>query len=125
MQQVAARKIIVSPSPEIDLLETLTAQDEKLIVASSIFGGIKDARNFERAKRVIQIHISSGVVQMHRAIGNAKQAVPDWEVRFVLADKTNWLNSTQEPLYWLSLTDKGREVFSEDSGSFFDRLFRK
>lgn len=113
------------PSPEVNLLETLASQDEKLIVVLSIFGGIEDEDNFERAKRVLQIYADSGVIKIYRFVEKEKHLVPDWEVRFVLTNKTNWLNLSQQTVYWVSLTDEGREVFLRDSKSFFDDFFNK
>ena len=106
-------------SPEVDLLETLAAQNELLIVALRLFGGEKSESGFERARRVIQLHADSGVIQLRRVTAQGEQVVPNWEVRIVLADKENWLNITQEPIYWLSLAGKGDQLFLKDSEGFF------
>ena len=115
----------MAPSPEVDLLETLASQDEKLIVVAGIFGGVENDDNFERVKRVLHIYADSGVVKIYRIAEKEKQLVPYWEVRFVLMDKTNWLNLDTSTVHWVSLTDKGREVFFKDSEGLFNNLFNR
>ena len=115
-------------SPEIDLLETLTGQDESLLVALRVFGATDDAQVFERARRAVEMQAKMGLIQIVRKAGGTETLLQNWELRPVLEDKANWLKHPDRldaPTYWLRLTAKGYEAFVEGSASFFEELFSR
>ena len=113
-------------SPELDLLESLTGQDESLHFAWQVFSRSKepDDESRERARKAVSVYVKLGYVQIVRVVKQTEVPVPDWDVRCILEDAASWKPPSRgSGQYRLHLTDEGNEAFVRDSAGFFDRLF--
>jgi hypothetical protein len=107
-------------SPEVDLLERLSAEDASLHEAA--FGSCWAFRDLAHAKRAVGVFVEAQAVELYDGQSEAQLAIPFHSARWIIQDDANW--ETDAP-YWLRLTRKGYNQFVEDSASFFERLFRK
>ena len=55
------------------------------------------------------MQVQDGLVNVIQRSSDIERVLPQWEVRTVLADTTNWLQQESEAEYFLSLTPKGAE----------------
>ena len=89
-------------SPELDLLETLSGQDESLFVVSQIFSTSSGEAAFERARHAVTMQIEAGKIVLVEKTSCSERVLESWRMREVLADKTNWLKDAA-PYYFLQL----------------------
>ncbi len=105
-------------SPELDLLERLSALDANLHECA--FGSVYTFRNLGHAKQVVSLYLKSDIVELFDQSTSDKRTLPFYECRLIIGDNSNWNKGTN---YYLRITDKGYEQFQDDSTGFFDRLF--
>lgn len=103
-------------SAEVDLLEYLYAEDQPLSEARLPFPTL------DHARRVVKILVKSGAVELFRCDDPAETAVPDWQIKGILDDDSNWQPHDNSE-YLLRLTPSGLDQFTHDSQRLFDDLF--
>ena len=101
-------------SPEVDLLECLSAEDLPLSQVRLPFS------SFATAQRAVEILIRSGCAQIVADEGTV--VVPRWQVTRIIQDRDEW-SPDSGTAYRLRLTEKGYEQFVDDSKRFLDDLF--
>jgi hypothetical protein len=77
--------------PELNLLETLSGDDENLFVVLQVFGATNDDAAFERARHAVTTQFQEGVVDLVEKTAQRERVLQSWEARPVLAQKDNWL----------------------------------
>lgn len=105
-------------SPEVDLLERLSAEDATLWDVAC--GSCYTFRNLDHARNVVAIYIQGGVVEMYDGQSAAPTVIPYWEAKPILLEDGNWKKGGR---YMLRLTKAGYTKFMDDSRDFFDELF--
>lgn len=104
-------------SPEVDLLERLSADDAGL--HESAHGG-NEFRDLAHAKRVVSLYVKAGIVELYENQADSFTAIPFYTSRRILDDDSNWERDSK---YSLRVTEEGYEKFVDDSEGFFDQLF--
>ena len=105
-------------SPELDLLERLSAEDCNLHQAAT--QSCYAFRDLAHAKRVVGIYVEGGLVELYDKTSDPAASTPFHAARWIIADDANWVKETT---YWLRLTERGYAAFARDSTGLFDRLF--
>ena len=105
-------------SPEIDLLERLSALDADLHEAA--YGSCYAFRDLDHARRVVALYVRAGLVELYDNKERSQAAIPAYAARGILEDDSNWQHGAA---YSLRITDDGYRKFVEDSRAFFDQLF--
>lgn len=105
-------------SPEVDLLERLSAEDASLYEAA--FGSCYRFRDVAHARHVVSIYLQSGFVELYDRQTTPYAAIAYHLGRSRLEEPSNWGRDTR---YFLRITPRGYQQFVEDSAGFFDRLF--
>jgi hypothetical protein len=105
-------------SPELDLLEYLSYDDQPLDQAKLPFDSLA------HAKRAVTALVACGAAQLVDKSAEGEPTLKAWRVQEVLQDDQSWCLPAASQ-YVLRLTSRGRRQFIEDSASFFDRLFRE
>ena len=118
MLSVGHGETMADLSPEIDLLERLSALDAGLYEAA--FGSCYAFRDLAHAKRVVAIYIKGKLVELYNKQSESRAAIPFHAARCVIQDDVNW---EKDGRYWLRVTRKGFDQFVEDSSASFDKLF--
>ena len=102
-------------SPELDLLEQLNGGDMPLAVASQIFPTL------DRFKKVVDIFVRSGAVQLIQLTDDGERVVQPWELRNLTNDPAPWTGSR----YMLRQSPQGSEQFVNDSQRFWKEFFAR
>lgn len=105
-------------SPEVDLLERLSAEDADLHPAAH--GSCFKFRDVAHAKRVVRLYVEAGIVELYENRSKVQTAIPFYAARWILEDDSNWAPGAA---YSLRITDQGYRKFLEDSSGYFDQLF--
>ncbi len=107
-------------SPEVDLLERLSAEDASLYDAA--FGSCWAFRDLAHAKHAVSVFVEAQAVELYDRESEAQVTVAFHSAGWIIQDDANW---EKDAPYCLRLTRKGYKQFVEDSASFFERLFRR
>ena len=105
-------------SPELDLLERLSALDADL--HESAYGSCFKFHDLAHARRVVVLYISAGFVELYDNRSESRAAIPLHTGRWILQDDSSWESGST---YSLRMTDDGYNKFVDDSKGFFDQLF--
>ncbi len=107
-------------SPEVDLLERLSALDASLYTAA--FGSCIAFRDLAHVKRVVAIYIEGKLVELYDKQAGVEIVIPFHAAKWIIQDDANWEKGGR---FWLRVTEEGYSQFVEDSAGFFDKLFSK
>jgi hypothetical protein len=106
-------------SPEVDLLERLSAEDASLHEAAH--ASCYAFADLAHAKRAVALYLKTGIVELYENQSESQAAIPFHAGRWILDDDSNWERGSA---YSIRITDDGYRKFVEDSQGFFDELFR-
>ncbi len=105
-------------SPEVDLLERLSAEDADLHDAA--FGSCYEFQDLAHAQRVVALYVKMGIVELYENQSKSHTAIPFHAGRWILENDSNWIRGSA---YSVRITDQGYRKFLEDSEDFIDQLF--